>query len=60
MQNLIIILGAVMGIVLGGWFAHWMFSGGSGADSMVTILTGAIPGTLVGAYIAFKLSTRET
>lgn len=59
MQNLIIVFGALIGIALGGWFGHYMFHDGSGADSMVSILMGAIPGTLIGAWVAFKVATYE-
>lgn len=59
MQNIIIVLGAILGVVLGGWFGHYLFDDGSGIAPMVSILTGAIPGTLVGAWIAFKLATYE-
>ena len=60
MQNAIIVVGALAGIAIGGYLGHWMLSDGSGVGGMVPVIKGAIPGTVVGAWIAARLSNRES
>ena len=60
MQNTIIVVGALAGIVIGGFLGHWMFSDGSGIGGMVPVIKGAIPGTVVGAWIAARMANRES
>ena len=60
MQNASIVLGAIVGIFLGGWLATYLFYQTGDVDFGVTAFLGAIPGTVVGGWIGFKLSDQRT
>ncbi len=56
MQNAIIKLGAFVGIFVGGWLATYLFHQNGDLGLGVTAFLGAIPGTVAGGWIGFKLS----
>ena len=58
MQNTIIVLGAIVGMLLGGWFATLLFYVSGDVGVGVTMLSGAIPGTIVGGWLGLKLVSR--
>jgi hypothetical protein len=57
MQNAIIMLGALVGVVLGGWLATLLFYHPGDSDLVVTAFLGAIPGIFVGGWIGLKFSS---
>jgi len=58
MQNAIIMVSAIVGILLGGWLGVYFFSDPGNADPSVMILLGAMPGSIAGGWIGYKLSDR--
>ena len=60
MQNAMIVLGAILGIFLGGWLALYLFHQSGDVGGAMTALTGAMPGTIIGGWIGMKLSARES
>ncbi len=59
MQNVIIVLGAIAGIFVGAWLATYLLHQDGDLGLGVTALMGAIPGTVAGGWIGFKLSDRQ-
>ncbi|MDH3667783.1 MAG: hypothetical protein OEN23_12715 [Paracoccaceae bacterium] len=60
MQNAIIVLGALIGVIAGAYTAHYFFYDQSDASTIVSVLYGAIPGTIVGGWLAYRLTNIET
>ncbi len=60
MQNAIIVLGALIGVFAGAFVAHYFFYDQNDASTVVSVLDGAIPGTVVGAWLAYRLTNIET
>ncbi len=58
MQNAIIVLGAILGMLVGGWLATLLFHSSGDVGVGVTVFSGAIPGTLVGGWLGLKLMSR--
>ncbi len=56
MQNAIIVVGAIAGLLLGGWFATHMFHESGALGAPVMAFSGAMPGAVAGAWIALKVS----
>ncbi len=56
MQNAIITLGAIVGIFVGGWLATYLLHQNGDLGLGVTAFLRAIPGTVAGGWIGFKLS----
>jgi len=57
-QNAIIILGAIVGILAGGWTGVSLFYEAGDPGSGVIMFFGAIPGSVAGAWIGYKASDR--
>lgn len=60
MQNAIIVLGALIGVFVGAYVAHFFFYDQNDASTTVSVLYGAIPGTVVGGWIAYRLANIAT
>jgi len=56
MRNAIIMLGALVGIVLGGWIANFLFHPPGAPAYGVTLFLGAIPGMFAGAWAGLRFS----
>jgi uncharacterized membrane protein YfcA len=56
MQNAIITLGAIVGIIVGGGMATYLLHKNGDLGQGVTAFLGAIPGSVAGGWIGFKLS----
>lgn len=59
MQNVIIVLGAIVGMIFGGMFGTFLFHDSGDVGFGVSLLAGAIPGTVVGGWVALKLLERS-
>ncbi len=60
MQNAIIVFGALIGVIAGAFIAHFFFYDQSDASTTVSVLYGAIPGTVIGGWLAYRLTNIET
>jgi hypothetical protein len=60
MQNAIILTGSIVGLILGGWFALFLFHQSGELGGGVTAFMGAIPGMFVGGWIALRLCDRKS
>jgi hypothetical protein len=58
MQNAVIMLGAIVGILIGGWLGVYFFDDPGNADPAVIILLGAMLGSVAGGWIGYKLTDR--
>jgi len=58
MQNSIIMVGAIFGILIGGWLGVFFFNDPGNTDPAVMILLGAMPGSIAGGWLGYKLSDR--